>query len=205
MGLKMSENSQKSSKVLREKRGVPIYATNPSIPVEEDIGRLRRTQIGNDKKGLIIHEGTGEILGSGGAVVYEWEEVDNERFFKLFLAGVKQAAGLSKAGLAIFEVVYNLLRDSPNSDEVKLNLYVVSDYIKDITERTYQRGLRELLDKEFLFRSPSEGVFFVNIRYMFNGDRLAFVKAYHLMGSGPAKKAVKGGRKRLLPTNSGLD
>jgi hypothetical protein len=30
------------------------------------------------------------------------------------------------------------------------------------------------------YRSPSDGVFFVNIRFMFNGDRLAFVKSYHL-------------------------
>lgn len=192
----MSEYRQNSSKVLGKKRGVPVYTSNPSIPSEEDIGRFRRAQIGNDKKGLIIHEGTGEILGSGGAVVYEWEEVDKERFVKLFLAGVKQAAGLSKAGLAIFEVVYNLLRESPNTDRVQLNLYAASEQIGDITERTYQRGLRELLDKEFLYRSPSDGVFFVNIRYMFNGDRLAFVKAYHLAGSIQAKKSRKG----KLPT-----
>jgi hypothetical protein len=49
-----------------------------------------------------------------------------------------------------------------------------------ISDRTYQRGVRELLEKEFLYRSPSDGVFFVNIRFMFNGDRLAFVKTYHL-------------------------
>ena len=41
-------------------------------------------------------------------------------------------------------------------------------------------GFRELLQKEFLYRSPEDGTFFVNIRSMFNGDHLAFVKAYHL-------------------------
>jgi hypothetical protein len=201
-GDKMTKEDQKSSGIIGKKRGLPVYTTNPSIPAQEDIGRFRRTQIGTDKKGLIIHEGTGEILGSGGAVVYEWEEVDKERFVKLFLAGVKQAAELSKAGLAIFEVVYNLLRENPNSDEVKLNLYVASEQIEGLNDRTYRRGLRELLDKEFLYRSPSEGVFFVNIRYMFNGDRLAFVKAYHLAGSAPVKKA---GRKRRLPSDSVFD
>ena len=179
----MTKKDQKSSIIIGEKRGVPVYTTNPSIPAPEDIGRSRRTQIGSAQKGLIIHEGTGEILGVGGAVVYEWEEVDKERFVKLFLAGLKQAAGLSKAGLAIFEVVYNLVRDNPNSDQVQLNLYVASERIEGINERTYRRGMRELLDKEFLYRSPSDGTFFVNIRYMFNGDRLAFVKAYHLAGS----------------------
>jgi hypothetical protein len=38
--------------------------------------------------------------------------------------------------------------------------------------------LRELLEKEFLFLSPYQGLYFVNIRYMFNGDRLAFVTGY---------------------------
>jgi hypothetical protein len=33
--------------------------------------------------------------------------VDAERFVKLFMAGLKQATGLSKAGLSIFEVVYS--------------------------------------------------------------------------------------------------
>ena len=191
----MSKDRQKPTRILGEKRGVPVYTRNPSIPAQEDISRPRRAQIGSDQKDLIIHEGTGEILGSGGAVVYEWEEVDKERFVKLFLAGVKQAAGLSKAGLAIFEVVYNLIRESPNSDEVKLGFFVASEQIESINERTYQRGLRELLDKEFLYRSPSDGVFFVNIRYMFNGDRLAFVKAYHLQGSAPKAGTAK--KKRL--------
>ena len=181
---------------INEKYGIPVYRTNPSIPAKEDIARKRKTKIGDDRKGIIINDGTGEIMGDGAAVVYEWEEVDKERFVKLFLAGVKQASGLSKAGLAIFEVVYNLVREHPNSDKVELNFYHASEQIKGINERTYRRGLRELLDKGFLFRSPSEGVFFVNIRYMFNGDRLAFVKAYHLKDD-----SVKGGngKQRKLP------
>jgi hypothetical protein len=191
----MTKNSQKQPRIIGEKRGLSVYTTNPSIPAQEDISRPRRAQIGNDQRGLIINEGTGEILGTGGAVVYEWEEVDKERFVKLFLAGVKQAAGLSKAGLAIFEVVYNLVREAPNSDQVQLSLYAASQHIEGINDRTYRRGLRELLDKEFLFRSPSDGVFFVNIRYMFNGDRLAFVKAYHLQGAAP--KAATRRKKRL--------
>jgi hypothetical protein len=50
---------------------------------------------------------------------------------------------------------------------------------------TYRRGLRELLEKEFVFRSPNPGLFFVNIRFMFNGDRLAFVKGYKLKKDQP--------------------
>jgi hypothetical protein len=44
-----------------------------------------------------------------------------------------------------------------------------------MTRATFYRGLRELLDRKFLFRSPFDGMFFVNIRYVFNGDRIALL------------------------------
>src|SRR5271154_6984652 len=110
------------------------------------------------------------------------EEVDSSRFVKLFLDGIKQAAGLSKTGIQVFTLVYHEMRANPGRDEIKLNQYVAKDH--GINDRTYQRGVRELLEKQFLYRSPSDGLFFVNIRFMFNGDRLAFVKSYHLKESG---------------------
>jgi hypothetical protein len=179
----MAENSQNALPVIRQKRGVPIYTTNPSVPSKDEISRTRRTQFGNDRRGLVIDGGTGEVLGRGGAYMYEFEEVDKERFVKLFLDGVRKTAGLSSTGLTIFELIYNQVRENPNSDEIKMSYMVAQSALPNIAERTYRRGLRELLDKEVIFRSPVDGVFFVNIRCMFNGDRLAFVKAYHLKGS----------------------
>ena len=173
----MNKIVQKST-VLSEKHGIPVYTSNPSVPAETEIKKNRRAQIGTDTKGLVVDSGTGEILGHGGAMVYEWEEVDKERFVKLYLAGLKQAAGLSKAGLAVFELVYKQVRENPGKDEIKL-----SQSMSPLKAVTYRRGVRELLEKEFIFRSPYDGLFFVNIRFMFNGDRLAFVKGYRLKDS----------------------
>jgi len=128
----------------------------------------------------VDNSGTGEILSPGGALVYEWEEVDKERFVKLYLAGLKQAVGLSKAALAVFDVVYRDLRNKPGDDTVMLSKRTIN-----LERRTYHRGLRELLEKQFLFRSHYDGMFFVNIRFMFNGDRLAFVKGYRLKAEDP--------------------
>lgn len=189
----MAEDSQIQG-VLGAKRGVPIYETNPSIPEKGGVSRTRKRQLGDEHKGLVINDGSGEILGRGTAIAYEWEEVDAERFVKLFMAGLKQATGLSKAGLSVFEVVYHQLRESPNNDKVEMSFYRARKLRPTMVDRTYQRGLRELLDRQFLFRSPSDGVFFVNIQYMFNGDRLAFVKAYHLKGARPEQ-----GQLSLLP------
>lgn len=200
MGAILSEGRQNSRAIVGEKRGLPVYETNPSVPAQENITRSRKRQIGNEHKGMVINAGTGEVIGPGAAMVYEWEEVDAERFVKLFLSGLKQAADLSKAGMAVFEVVYNQLREKPNTDQVSLSYYTAKQQNKSLADRTYQRGLRELLEKEFLFRSPFEGVFFVNIRYMFNGDRLAFVKAYHLKGARPDNRQLS-----LLPADEEAD
>ncbi len=130
---------------------------------------------------MIVDNSTGEIKGIGGMGFWWEEEVDSSRFVKLLLDGIKQAAGLSKTGIQVFELVYLQMREHPGADEIKLNQYVAKDH--GMSDRNYQRGVRELLEKEFLYRSPSDGVFFVNIRFMFNGDRLAFVKSYHLKGA----------------------
>jgi hypothetical protein len=164
-------------------RGFPVYRTNPSVPSADGIPtRSRRFQVPGGKASVIVDHSTGELKGIGGMGFWWDEEVDTTRFVKMFLDGIKQAAGLSKTGIQVFELVYLQMRANPGSDEIKLNKYVAKDH--GISDRTYQRGVRELLEKEFLYKSPSDGVFFVNIRFMFNGDRLAFVKSYHLKGAG---------------------
>jgi hypothetical protein len=73
----------------------------------------------------------------------------------------------------MFELVYNQLQQKPGQDTITLSILTAG-----MKKTAYYSGLRELLDKEFLFRSPYDGTFFVNIKFMFNGDRLAFVKGY---------------------------
>src|SRR5580692_8297866 len=161
------------------KRGFPVYRTNPSVPPKNELPtRSKRFHVPGGKASMIVDNTTGEIKGIGGMGFWWQGEVDSSQFVKLFLDGIKQAAGLSKTGLTVFELVYYEIRANPGRDEIKLNQYVAKDH--GISDRTYQRGVRELLEKEFLYRSPSDGVYFVNIRFMFNGDRVAFVKSYHL-------------------------
>jgi hypothetical protein len=180
---KMTKIDNKIPEIIGSKQGVPIYRSNPSIPEDNSISKRKKVRFGNEQKGFIFDNKDGDIISVGGAGFYEFEEVDNTKFVKLFLEGVKKAAGLSKSGLNLFEVVYRELQGRPGEDRIILNYYTASEYIDGLTDRTYRRGLRELLDKEFLYRSPSEGVFFVNIRFMFNGDRISFLKGYQRKGA----------------------
>ena len=52
------------SDIIREKHGIPVYRTNPSIPDTGEIARAKRVQIGDTHKGLVVDNGTGEILGA---------------------------------------------------------------------------------------------------------------------------------------------
>ena len=97
---KMDEN------IVAKKGNYPLYVTNPSI-----IGAVKstskRVQIGNEQQGLVVDQGTGEVLGHGVAMAYKWQEVDSDKFVKLYLAGIRRAIGLSKSlSLAVFEIVY---------------------------------------------------------------------------------------------------
>lgn len=171
------------------KRGFPVYRTNPSVPASTNAlsTRNKRIHVPGGRAAVIVDNSTGELKGIGGMGFWWEEEVDTSRFVKLFLDGIKQAAGLSKTGMQVFEMVYHQMRAKPGNDEIKLNAYVARDH--GMSDRSYQRGVRELLEKEFLYRSPSDGVFFVNIRFMFNGDRLAFVKSYHLKDAASMRQA----------------
>jgi hypothetical protein len=183
------------------KRGFPVYRTNPSVPQSSGLPtRTKRINVPGGKAAVIVDNSSGEIKGIGGMGFWWEEEVDRTRFVKLFLDGIKQATGLSKAGFQVFELVYYEMRANPGRDEIKLNQYVAKDH--GISDRTYQRGVRELLKKEFLYRSPSDGVFFVNIRFMFNGDRLAFVRSYHLKDISRQQELPLGETRSLPETSS---
>lgn len=183
--------SVKHPAVIGEKKGIAIYSYNPSVPRPDSISRTKKkVRVGDERQGIIFNDETGEKLSFGGAAFYEFEEVDNARFVKMYLAGVKQATELSKSGLNAFEIVYREMQSRPGKDEVHLSYYLALKYFPDMSERTYHRGMREILEKGFIFKSPFEGMFYVNIRFMFNGDRLAFVKGYKRVEPEPAQDAL---------------
>jgi len=194
------KNLQESTAVPKSKRGFKRYESNPSVPPAGGLPtRTKRVEVPGGKASVIIDNSSGEIRGIGGMGFWWNEEVDKGRFVKLFLDGIKQAAGLSKAGMMVFEVVYNQIRDNPGKDKIELNYYLARKYGLTMPERTFRHGLRQLLEKEFIYESMVSDVFFVNIRYMFNGDRLAFVRTYHIKSTGGQEELGLEAPVRALP------
>ena len=142
---RMTENGQnkrpENNNAVATKRGLPVYRVNPSIPGAHGLAtRQRRFEVPGGKAAVIVDNGTGEIKGIGGMGFWWQEEVDASRFVKLFLDGIKQACGLSKAGMQVFELVYHQIRENHGNDKIELSQYMAQD--RGMNERTFRRGLR---------------------------------------------------------------
>ena len=83
--------------------------------------------------------------------------------------------------MVLYEYVYKEMsgHKAKDTDTITISLPLVKEWCPKIAKTTYYRGLSELLDRNFLFRSyASTDLYFVNVRYMFNGDRLVLVQSY---------------------------
>src|ERR1700677_1186081 len=138
---------------LQSRRGFRRYARNPSVPARGLAEtKTRPGKIPGAEKGMLFPDGgTGELIGAGVRHFFKFEEVDASPFVKLFLDGMKQAAGLSRAGMQVFELVYRQLQEKPNSDEIAISWRLAKTLGLDIPERTYRHGLRQPLEREVLF------------------------------------------------------
>jgi hypothetical protein len=176
----MAENRQiqEVQTAVLKRRGFPVFETNPSVgefPV-----RIRKTKQSHAQEVYMVSPGTGEVLARGDFAFMKEKEVDSEEFVKVYLDGVRKYGELKKAGALLFEFVYRELsgRNAKDKDTIMLSYLLARRWKPDLAERTYFRGMHELLAKDFLFRTLAADVYFVNVRFMFNGDRMVLGQAY---------------------------
>jgi hypothetical protein len=170
----MTITSQKITKF-----GFPLYETNPSVSNEIPT-RFKMTNKGQASSLSMVSPDTGELVANGALCFVDEKEVDSEEFVKVYHDGVIKMHELTKPGSMLFIYVYEEMigKNGINKDTVALNAYHLQKWRPDISARTYNRGLHELLEKKILFRSITRDIFFINVRYLFNGDRMGLVKLY---------------------------
>jgi hypothetical protein len=93
---------------------------------------------------------------------------------------VKALQGLSSAGTKVFELLYLEMQKKIGSDKIYLHYSSVQASECEMSLATFKRGMKELLEKEFIFESIEPFNYFVNVNYLFNGDRLSFVREYQV-------------------------
>lgn len=163
------------------RRGKRIYMTNPSVTDVSWSLRSNTSRMKGADEGFVVSgKTTGEVLGEADLAIIQTREVDDETFVKVYLAGIKQVGQLGKAGLRLFEYVYYQLAGAAGRDRdiVAANLLLVNEWGGNMSAATYARGIGELLEKGFLFRSPTSDNYFINVNFLFNGHRLDLVNRY---------------------------
>jgi len=128
---------------------------------------------------------TGELLN---ATVIEEHDLDDIHFVKVFTAGIRAAFGLSLTGTRVFQAVLDVYQTMPLTGGFADSIYLhffdggLSGQKLSISDRTFRRGLIELLTKGFIY-PRGENLYWVNPTLFFRGDRATFIKTYRRKSS----------------------
>jgi hypothetical protein len=174
----MTYISQNDDRLMRY--GHPIYEVNPSLPNHLLLATSQSPSLATkiDRNWMSGQEAI--PVADNSFKTAETAELDSERFVKFYLDGIRQYAQLNQPGVNLFEFVYEQLsrQDAQNKDTICLNYVLANKWRPDLTRRSYSRGIAELLNKEFLFRSMVNDVYFINVQFVFNGDRSTLARFY---------------------------
>lgn len=125
---------------------------------------------------MVVSETTGEVISPAG--FWQYEEVDKTQFVKLYVNGVKAFKDLTNAGTKVFEILYLEIQKNIGKDKIYMSYTQIDNAITPMSEATFNRGMRELIEKSFIAATPSVSWYWLNPDFIWNGDRLSFVKAY---------------------------
>ena len=75
------------------------------------------------------------------------------------------------------------MQEQKDTDTILMSYYIVDKTIVKVSRTTYFKGMKELVEKNFIAETMIQNYYFINPDFMFNGDRLSFVKSYILTES----------------------
>ncbi|WP_454740508.1 hypothetical protein [Cupriavidus necator] len=152
---------------------------NPLVEPRQVVVKKRFVRTGKSQE--LVNPDTGEI--SHVSAIHQVEERDDAEFVKVFAAGVSAAYDLNRTAQRVFQAVLAEYERTPMTrgfaDTVELFWFGDGLSGRDVgmSEKTFQRGLKELLAKGFL-APKSSSIFWVNPSLFFKGDRVMFIKEY---------------------------
>lgn len=156
------------------------YSPSRNPLVEPQTIKSRRRWVKSGRSEDLVNA-DGEITGV--SAIHRIEERDDAEFVKVFAAGVAASYDLTKTAQRVFQVVLDQYQRTPMSrgyaDSVNLFWFGEGIEGRDVgmSEKTFQRGLKELLEKKFLYPKDSAS-FWTNPALFFKGDRVLFIKEY---------------------------
>ena len=185
-----------SLKAMKSEMMSPLI--NPLVEPQQLKTRRRLVRSGRSED--LVNQATGEI--SGVAAIHQIEKRDDAEFVKVFAAGVAATYDLTKTAQRVFQVVLDQYQRTPMSrgyaDSVELFWFGSGINGRDagMSERTWMRGLKELLEKRFLYPKTTS-TYWTNPALFFKGDRVLFIKEYRRRKPTEQETLEAAGQQRL--------
>jgi len=171
-------------------KNLPAHRQNPFMADVVYKRGVKRTIVKGGK--AIFDQKTGEIEGI--AEVVQVQDVDAEKFVKLYTLDLKRFFSLRPTAQKLLRVVLEQVQLAPQSDKITLNIPLVLDHFERTAEekipgrQAIYNAIEEMINKGFLARSAFHmDAYFINPAIFFNGDRVRLVKEYHIRRQNPLK------------------
>lgn len=164
------------------------YKSNPSIQnaLKETVKGYRSVTAKSTNTSIVVYNKENESEEELRELLFSTkQEVDKSQFVKLFMSGFGALSNLKVGAKLLFEYVFHLIQQETGRDKVYFNYkdyleFCAKDDLKPMSQASFYRNLNELLENEILFSTENSHWYFINVSYMFNGDRLSFLRTYDL-------------------------
>lgn len=172
----------------------PRFEVSPFIDML--VVRTKSKRLTVARGSSLIDAQTGEIEGV--TEIAQIIDVDDGQFVKLFTNDLAVFFDLSKPAIRVFAALLKAVQERAIGKDMIFFTHE-DPYAREmnVSKYPFYRGINELIEKKFIARHKSDGLYFINPALFFNGDRARFVREYRKVGE-KALKAEAFDRTKLL-------
>lgn len=161
------------------KKGMIAYSENPFWDAQKiKVG----SKIIKVSAGHHFSKETGESFSHSG--IHVVREVDETEFLKIYTKNIKVIFDLKPTSQRVLQYLMNELQKTPNADAIYLAWVGAEEYFSEvnlnISRSSFQRSLKEMMEKGFLAESTKPNLFWFNPNLFFNGNRMTFISEFKI-------------------------
>jgi hypothetical protein len=138
----------------------------------------------NEKQNPFIEEYINENKEK--LVKHQYQYLEDREFLKVFISANDVLSSLRNSAQVVFEYIFKTLQTSSSYNRTIIDVgwktYQTfcryNDVAEEVSEKTFYRARKELIEKRIIAETEITGIYFFNLNYFFNGDRLVVVKEY---------------------------
>lgn len=160
------------------------YGENPFI--DDDLllqlSGLKNVRYTQQSRNAIVDTATGEYEPATLAVI-KTIRADKEKFVKLYTTHLKVFFELTANSNKLLQYIFHKVQtEAKDTDQIYINYIDADEFYQShnlkISESAFFKGMKELIEKQFLAYSTRTNIFYINPKLFFNGDRVQFITTF---------------------------